>query len=207
MVRDLARQVVVDRPGETRTADGERADNTLRTQRGACGKNDSPGNDGCHTPGNTAIEVLLEGKPRQQRREHAFEVQDERGRGRVGPAQAEHEEERPDRSARENCAEKPGHLETARRSDFRLGSHRDANPQQHQQAKPGAHIEEAGKKQWRRSADKLLRQRRAETEQDRRSKRGTHIAIYSHAATSTILSEQATEFRSVPKLSRDFIAQ
>jgi hypothetical protein len=178
---DLARQVVVDAPGEAGRGNRHGSDDALRPQRRTCRQHDPTRDDGRHAPRDAAIEVFLEDEPREQRSEHALQIQDERGRGRVRLAQAEHEQERPDRATGDDGSEQPAHVCASRPGDACLTARSDADSQQRQQAQAGTQVEKPGEKQGRHFTDKLFRQRRTEAEENRRAQRGPDIPIYSHS--------------------------
>lgn len=77
--RNLPSEVVVDSPGSACARDGERTPRcanlgpTFPRETQAARRNER------HSQGDTAVEILAEHKPREQRGEHALQVQQQRG--------------------------------------------------------------------------------------------------------------------------------
>src|SRR6266511_4415398 len=100
-LRDLAGQVVVEGPAETRAGDRGRTEYRAQDQTAAPCQDQSARDDGYHASRDAAVEVLAEDEPGKERRKHAFQVQQESGSRRGGMREADHEQYRPDNAASE----------------------------------------------------------------------------------------------------------
>jgi len=109
---DLAGQVVVDRPGEA----GARHQQS-RAQCARCGfvrpgEDDGAGDNRGGTDQKAGVHVLAEHDPGEDEGQHAFEIEQQRGRAGRTLCQAEHQQHRADHAAAENRRAEPGEIGT-----------------------------------------------------------------------------------------------
>lgn len=113
--RDLARQVVVESPSQTR------ADNCKRTDDSADRRCAGPRQDrrarhkARHAESDAAVEVLMEHEPSHQCCCGAFKREEQGGSGSIGAGKAGHQEQRTDHATRRNRAAKPGQVGAGKR--------------------------------------------------------------------------------------------
>lgn len=113
--RDLARQVVVHRPRQARSAHEHRTPLESEALPRLPREHESSSGDQCHPGGDPGVEVFAERELREQRRQEALEAQKKR-RLDHGPAcEAEHEEDGTGAAATDDRSREPRKIGTAQR--------------------------------------------------------------------------------------------
>jgi CHAT domain-containing protein/tetratricopeptide (TPR) repeat protein len=170
--RDLARQVVVDGPGETGAGDAETRPREPHALRRAPGQHDRADGDGRHAGRDPTIDVLAEDEPGEQRREDALQVQEERAvRGRA-PREPEHEQHRPNDSAGQDRGAEPRPVPARQGRLVRpVPRHRSPSGQEQPERDPGPEVQKSREEPGIGHAYQRLRRRRAQSEQEGGGKR------------------------------------
>ncbi len=106
--RHLARQVVVQGPAQASPQHGKRGPHAGKARFARPAEDERTRDDQDHAPSHAAIHVFAERKPRQQRREHALGIQQQRG-ARCGHAcQSQHQQHGCRHAAASDCRRQPG---------------------------------------------------------------------------------------------------
>jgi hypothetical protein len=132
--------------------------------------------DGGHAERDATVEVLAKDEPGQERREHALEIQEQRGGGGGSARQAQHQQDGAAAAARRNGEPEPDPVLTLEGCLGPCAARTPEDGDQAQQAQPRSEVEHAGEKPGVDFAQEELGERRAGAEQRRRQERGADTA-------------------------------
>ena len=167
--RHLARQVVVQGPAQASPQHGKRGPHAGKARFARPAEDERTRDDQDHAPSHAAIHVFAERKPRQQRREHALGIQQQRG-ARCGHAcQSQHQQHGSRYAPASDCRRQPGHF-GARQMHFG----RTRQPPVQPQPQAGAQVKQASQQPGVDRMQQELGQRRAGAKQQRSDQRRRH---------------------------------
>lgn len=162
---DLAREVVVDRPGEAGAGDGDRPERGARAGVGGLGERYASRDDQRHAERDAPVEVFLEREPGESRREHAFEIEQERGIGRRQMCETQHQQHRASYAASKDRTREPRKITARERGLVRAGMGVPSPPRPPcEQPDTGTEVQQPREQHRRHRAHQQFSERRARAE-------------------------------------------
>eukprot|EP01136_Pigoraptor_vietnamica_P017957 Opistho-1_new@63850 len=194
--RNLAGQIVVHTPGQAGTQHGKRRPPCITAPHCAVlsrpRQHGAADHDGQHPQRDPAVEILLEGKPSEQRRHHALCVQQQRHMCGGQPGQTQHQQDGPDHTSSHDGTDQPAALRGSKAHGWRPPQypHRP-------QAQARAQVEQAGEQPGAGLSQQELGQGGAGAEQDGGSQccSDAWLNRYLHGAGPMVVTARCSDCR------------